>query len=211
MTAIKTENPAPRTLSLLVVTLALYLLIWQLLATRITLPVYFYGRLIEILALLLFIALAVTTPMKFEKMGIFSPRSATFRSLALGGGVSLVFVLVLVGLRLAGGEDLLFSWQIRGDISRGTYFLVAPFQEILAKSVMYYSFEMVFEEKHPHLTNLMSALVFGAFHVVYGIRMMCLAMALSLLTGWIFQKERSVWGPALAHFCMGFFPACFGF
>lgn len=199
------------TLTLLTVMLSVYLITWQLLARFFAFPVYYYGRLIELLALLLFIALAVLTPMKFEEMGIIPTRSVFFRSLALGGGVALAFVGMLLASRAATGERITFSWYVLGDISRVTYFLVAPFQEILAKSVMYYSFELVFEKRHPHLANAMSALTFGAFHVVYGIRMMLLAMALSLVTGWIFQRERSVWGCAVAHFACGFFPACFGY
>ncbi|MBQ8339549.1 MAG: CPBP family intramembrane metalloprotease [Clostridia bacterium] len=204
------RNVAARTLSLLVVTLATYLLLWQLLARYVTLPVYYYGRLIELLGLLLFVALAVVTPMKFEKMGICTPPGVLLRSLAWGMGLGLSFVCALAGYTALRYGEVRFSLTLWGDISRTTYFLVAPFQEILAKSVMYYSFELVLEERHPHLANLMTALTFGAFHVVYGIRMMLLAMALSLVTGWVFQRERSVWGCAVAHFACGFFPACFG-
>jgi membrane protease YdiL (CAAX protease family) len=83
--------------------------------------------------------------------------------------------------------------------------LVAPLQEVLAKSVMYYSFELCFERRHPHLVNAMAALTFGLFHVVYGAQMMLVSMALSLITGWIFQKYRCVWGCAAAHFAVGLF------
>jgi hypothetical protein len=55
------------------------------------------------------------------------------------------------------------------------------------------------------------ALVFGIFHVVYGIRMMLLAMLLTVLTGWMFRLARCVWGCAIVHFVLGFFPGCFGF
>ena len=89
------QNVAARTLSLLVVTLSLYLLLWQLLAQHRTLPTYYYGRLIELLGLGLFIALALFTPMRFEKMGIITPRRTLFRSLALGGGGALLFLLLL--------------------------------------------------------------------------------------------------------------------
>ena len=205
------ERSGVLTLTFLTVTLSVYLITWQGLTRFFDFPVYYYGRLIELLALLLFAALALFTPMKFEEMGILVPRSVLFRSLALGGGVGLLFVGGLVAARAAFGTEIAFSWHIAGDISRATYFLVAPFQEVLAKGVMYYSFELVFEKRHPQLANLMSALTFGAFHVVYGIRMMLLAMALSLVTGWIFQRERAVWGCAVAHFACGFFPACFGF
>ncbi len=205
------ERSGVLTLTLLTVTLSLYLITWQLLKSFFDLPVYYYGRLIELLALLLFAALAVFTPMKFEEMGIIVPRGTLLRSLALGGGVGLLFVGGLAAARAALGAQIAFSWRIAGDISRTTYFLVAPFQEVLAKSVMYYSFELVFEQRHPQLANLLSALTFGAFHVVYGIRMMLLAIALSLVTGWIFQRERAVWGCAVAHFACGFFPSCFGF
>ena len=197
-------------LTLLVVTLAIYLILWQLIDTFFFFPVYYYGRLIELLATLLFAALAILTPMRFEQMGIVTSRGVLFRSLAWGGLVSLGAVGVLALLGHFQGQSPLFSWHVAGDISRATYFLVAPFQEILAKSVMLYSLELCFGGKHPHCANLLAALVFGAFHVVYGIELMLAAMLLSFFTGLLFLRERCVWGCALAHFSLGFFPLCFG-
>ena len=205
------DKVALKTLSFLLCTIGCYLLLWQLLSRGLDLPVYYYGRLIECLGLLLFIALAIATPMRFEEMGIVTGKRTLFCSLALGGGVALTVFASLAALAALRGTDPLFSWYVRGDISHVTYFLVAPLQEILAKSVMYYGFELCFGREHHHLVNLMSALTFAIFHVAYGIEMMVPAMALTLLTGWIFHRYRSVWGCALAHFAFGFFPVCFGF
>ena len=205
------RSHAAKTLSFLVVTLALYLLLWQLLTRYFDLPVYYYARLIELLAIGLFVALAVHTPMRFSEMGIVVPRAVLARSLAAGGAIALLVFAVLALFRARLGVLPLFAWHLSGDISRVTYILVAPLQEILAKSVMLYSFELCFEGKHPQLANLMSGLTFAAFHVVYGFPMMVLAMLLALFTGWLFLHVRCVWGCALAHFALGFFPACFGF
>ena len=205
------ERAAVKTLSFLVITIGIYLLLWQTICTRVELPVYYYGRLIELLGIGLFIVLALHTPMRFEEMGIVTSRKTLFRSLALGGAVALfAFCALAAASKILCGFPS-FSWYVRGDISRVTYFLVAPLQEILAKSVMYYSFELCFGRDRPVLIVLMSAAVFGIFHVDYGIRMMLLAMALTLLTGWMFRRVRCVWGCALAHFALGFLPACFGF
>ena len=205
----ESERSAVRALSFLLVTLALYLFLWQVFSQRFDFPAYYYTRLIEFLALCLFVSLLFFTPMRFSKMGIVVPRAVLFRSLSLGGGVALLFV---AGFALVdafrGGFS--FAWHLAGDASRVTYFLVAPFQEILAKSVMLYSFELILDERHPRLANLLAATFFGAFHVVYGARMMLLSAGLSLLTGVIFHRERCVWGPALTHFALGFFPLCFG-
>jgi hypothetical protein len=206
----KEQSASVKALSLLVVTLALYLLLWQILTLHFSFPVYYYGRLIELLATLLFAALAILTPMRFEEMGIVTSRQTLFRSLAIGGVVALATVAICALLSLQKGATPLFSWHIRGDISRITYFAVAPFQEILGKSVLLCTLESCFDGKHPHLANLLAALVFGAFHVVYGLRMMLLAMALSFVTGLLFLRHRSVWGCAVAHFSLGFFPVCFG-
>jgi hydrogenase/urease accessory protein HupE len=129
----------------------------------------------------------------------------------MGSTVALIAIAFFAAAGWLRSITPLFSWHVTGDISRLTYFLVAPLQEILAKSVMYYSFELCFGRDRPVLIVLMSAAVFGIFHVVYGIRMMLLAMALTLLTGWMFRRVRCVWGCALAHFALGFLPACFGF
>ena len=200
-----------RTLLFLVIMLATYLLLWQLLTAFFDFPVYYYGRLIEVLSLCLFAALALTTDMDFEKMGVIVPRKTLFCSLALGLLLALGFVAALALTRVLADDKLEFFWHIRGDIARATYILVAPFQEVLGKSVMLYSFERVLGEEHRGGANLLCALAFGAFHVVYGIKMMLMAMALSLVTGLLFQKYRCVWGCAVTHFACGFFPLCFGF
>lgn len=205
------DRTATRTFSFLLITLAVYFLLWQAISQRYTLPDYYYARLIELLAILLFVALALFTPMRFCEMGILVPRTLLLRSLALGGALSLFLIAVLAGIAALRGQTPLFSLSVRGDISRVTYILVAPLQEVLSKSVMYYSFERCFGFEHPHRTNALCALTFGIFHVVYGLRMMLLAMLLSLLTGWVFRKYRCVWGCAVAHFALGFFPTCFGF
>ena len=204
------ERTAVKALLFLTATLALYLLIWQLSVQFFALPVYYYARLIELLAIGLFILLAVHTPMRFSEMGIVVPARTLVRSLALGTAVSAMSLGALALVAYLRGT-LLLGWRMAGDVSRYTYFLVAPLQEILAKSVMLYSFEMIFDNKHPRLATLMSALSFAAFHVVYGIRMMLLSMVLCVITGWMFHRERCVWGCAIVHFSLGFFSVCLGF
>ena len=205
------QKTAIRTFSLLLVTLTVYYLCWQLLSQALTLPVYYYARLIEFLGILLFIALALCIPMRFEEMGILVPRGVLFRSLLLSGGVSVAVI---------GVSALLLTWQtgkplaalyVKGNVSRLTYFLVAPLQELLAKGVMYYAFELTLEKRHPHVANALSALTFALFHVMYGPAMMLLSAALCLGTGLLFQKHRCVWGCALAHLSIGLFYDCFAF
>ena len=208
------ERKAVASLGLLSAVLALYLFFWKLSETFFPLPIHFYARLIEVLALALFATLAVFAPMSFSEMGILVPRRTLFRSLLLGGMLSLVFVGILIQARLLRGGvpgQSFFSLALSGDIARCTYFLVAPMQEVLAKSALLYAFELIFGRRHPRVAVVASALSFGAFHVVYGFRMMILAALLSLVTGWLFHRERCVWGCALLHFTCGFFPACFGF
>ena len=205
------KSVAVRTFSFLLITMAVYFLLWQTLSLYFDLPVYYYGRLIELLAILLFALLALTIPLRFEDMGILVPKGLLLRSLAVGGGIALLFVILLYTVATVFGETPRFTLAVRGDISRVTYILVAPLQEVLSKSVMYYSFELCLDKSHPHLTNMLCALTFAVFHVVYGLQMMLLAMALSLITGWIFHRLRCVWGCAVIHFALGFFPRCFGF
>ena len=199
-----------RTFTLLLITVLAYLLIWQGVSRRADLPVYYYGRLIELLGIFLFMALALTTPMRFADMGILTDRRTLLRSLALGGAVALLAVGGSALVALFRHAEPLFSWHVRGDISRLTYFLVAPLQEVLSKSVMYYCFERCLGRAHPWRVNLLCAVGFGIFHVVYGLRMMLLAMLLTLVTGAMFRRVRCVWGCAVAHFAFGFFPLCFG-
>ena len=210
MSYLEQTTHSTKILSYLFVLLASYLLCWQLLDRQIALPTYFYGRLIELLGMLTFIVLALTVPLRFEKMGIVSSSATLAGSLAVGSLLSACFLAALIVFRLLVGFPLTFSWHIRGDISRLTYFLVAPFQEILSKSVLLYGLEIALKNR-PRTANLLAALTFSALHVVYGFGMMLAALALSLITGAMFQRHRSVWGPALLHFICGFFPSCLGF
>ena len=207
-----TENTTltARIFSYLFALLTVYLLLWQAIEAHLTLPTYLYGRLIEVLGLLTFIVLALTAPLRFEEMGIVTSPACTLTSLGIAAALSAAFLAALAVGRLLTGAPLTFSWHIRGDISRFTYFMVAPLQEILAKSVLLYGLELALP-RHPRAANLLAALTFAALHVVYGIGMMAAALALSLITGILFQKKRSVWGPALLHFVCGFFPLCLGF
>ena len=205
------KKHAVYTLSLFLVTLAVYFPLCALLRAGGDPPVYYYGRLIELLSILLFAALAVATPMKFADMGIVVPRGLLLRSLSAGVGIALAFAALLAAAAAFFGHAPLFSFAVRGDISRATYILVAPLQEVLGKSAMYYSFELCFDRAHPHLANGLCAVTFALFHAVYGPRMMLLAALLSLVTGWLFQKYRCVWGCAAVHFALGFLPPCFGF
>ena len=205
----KTEH-GTKILSYLFILLSSYLLLWQLIDKGCTLPTYFYGRLIELLGTLTFILLALTVPLRFDKMGILPPPATLMDSLTASSLLSTCFLAALIAYRLLAGLPLSFSWHVMGDIPRLTYFLVAPFQEILSKSVLLYGLEIALENR-PRTANLLAALTFAALHVVYGIGMMLAALALSLITGAMFQKHRSVWGPALLHFICGFFPACLGF
>ena len=207
---LKKSKYAPKIFSYLFVLLSFYLLLWQFLIRHIALPTYFYGRLIEVLGVSVFILLALTVPLRFEKMGIVCTPDCISDSLSLGALLSAFFLGTLLLYRLLSGLPPTFSWHIRGDISRLTYFLVAPFQEILSKSVLLYAFEIALDDR-PRTANLLAALTFAALHVAYGIAMMLAAFALSLITGAMFQKKRSVWGPALLHFICGFFPTCLGF
>ncbi len=205
------KTVAVRTFSFLLVTLALYFLIWQFLQSRVALPVYYYARLIELLSVGLFAALALFTPMRFDRMGIVVPRALLARSLAMGTAVAATALCLFGAVAALRGQQPLFSLAVRGDISHWTYFLVAPLQEVLSKSVLYYSLERSLGEEHPIAVCALSAAVFGIFHVVYGFRMMLLAMVLCFFTGVMFRRCRCVWGCAVAHFACGFFPIYFGF
>ena len=141
------ERKAVASLGLLSAVLALYLFFWKLSETFFPLPIHFYARLIEVLALALFATLAVFAPMSFSEMGILVPRRTLFRSLLLGGMLSLVFVGILIQARLLLGGvpgQPFFSMALSGDIARCTYFLVAPMQEVLAKSALLYACELIF-------------------------------------------------------------------
>ena len=83
-------------------------------------------------------------------------------------------------------------------------------QEIYIKLVVQDNFSEAFDRKHPHMTVWVTAFFFFIIHFQYPLYYMTGAMVLCMITGYLFEKYPSIWGPVLIHFVIGFLPRCLG-
>ena len=56
----------------------------------------------------------------------------------------------------------------------------------------------------------MTALFFFVLHMGYDLPMMIGAAAMCVITGYVYEKTRSIWGSSLLHFVVGFVPKMIG-
>ena len=56
----------------------------------------------------------------------------------------------------------------------------------------------------------MTALFFFVLHMGYELPMMFGAAVLCVVTGYLYEKNKSVWGSILIHFVIGFVPKIIG-
>ncbi|MCL2003941.1 MAG: CPBP family glutamic-type intramembrane protease [Oscillospiraceae bacterium] len=77
-------------------------------------------------------------------------------------------------------------------------------QEVLARCMMQNSLRYVFGGKYQSaLSILVSSLIFGSMHIMYGINYMVAASLLLCLLGVLYEKTRNLWGVTLVHYTVG--------
>jgi membrane protease YdiL (CAAX protease family) len=102
-----------------------------------------------------------------------------------------------------------FEWKF-SDHSQFTYIIVAPFQEFFSKGFLLVSLMRIYGKDARILPISVSSLMFASMHVNYGIGMMAFAFILNFSTGWLFLRDKTLWGCAIIHFCLGYFSTSFG-
>ncbi|MDR0990342.1 MAG: PAS domain S-box protein [Propionibacteriaceae bacterium] len=199
---------------------AAYLIIWQLLAAFMVVPNWLMARVMELLAIGLAVFTLTKTSMTFTDVGLKAPPGRLRGTLLRGVSIGLGVIAVLAAARIvidtvdpaltSGLPFFSFYWN---EIWQITYFVVAPLQEFLAKGIVLVALLRIYatETRELHFLPIMvSSLVFAALHANYGIGMMAGAFSLCFATGWLYLKDRNIWGCAIIHFCLGFFATCFG-
>lgn len=154
---------------------------------------------VEIIAVLMMFFVLKFTSIRFSDFGVTKKgvRGALLRgaalSVALGG---TFFGLACLRAKGVPSFDLAFL--------RPVYILTAVLQEFLARGVFINCLLKIFVGKRgPAHAVAVSALMFAALHLYYGFTFMCLAGAMSLILGFVYLRDRNIWGASLIHFVLG--------
>ena len=197
--------------------LTLFLFVWRVLYDMIPgISPSVFTLIIEGFGLIGMLIILKTTSLRLDaELRLTNPwrQMRPFVWISAAGVLSLALLKAL-GLRLGFGP---FSpGQPFWDVSLLTLGAVLPFrallQEILARCMMQNSLRHVFSGTYKSaLSILVSSLIFGAMHVMYGINYMVAASLLLCLLGVLYEKTRNLWGVALVHYVAGMCFAVLGF
>jgi membrane protease YdiL (CAAX protease family) len=199
--------------------IVLFLFIWQILGAFMEVPNWLMARVMELLTLSLAVFALTQTSMTLKDIGLIAPPRQIRVTLIRGATIGATIIVLFAVIRLILNQSMpaitasvpFFDWHL-DEAAQQTYFFVAPFQELLAKGIVLTGLLRIFYDAKNMLPIVFgSSMLFAAMHVNYGISMMMVAFALCFATGWLYLKDRNIWGCAIVHFCLGFFVTCFGF
>ena len=138
------------------------------------------------------------------------------KSLLYGAGIAVIVALVLLGCRFylntknpANAEVPWFGLYLNMNL-RWFYPLNMPFQELFIHSFVQDNVARAFDRKNRHLIIFLQAIFFFILHLQYPIYYSLGACTLCLITGYLYDKYPTIWGPFLIHFAVGFLPRSFG-
>ena len=100
----------------------------------------------------------------------------------------------------------LYLWEH----TRWFYPVSAILQEFFVKGITEDNITASSDKYNKHFSVWMTALFFFVLHMGYDLPMMFGAAALCVITGYIYEKTRSIWGSVLLHFVVGFVPKMVG-
>lgn len=93
---------------------------------------------------------------------------------------------------------------------RRYYVLFVLVQESLAKGVLQYGTEKMLPEDKWYIALPVCALIFAMLHIYHSLYYVLGAVAIALVTGVLYHRQKNVWSSFTLHFLLAFLPRCFG-
>ena len=177
----------------------------------------FYGsKALMVTAVVLTAIFLSFAPLKIN-LKAFKPSKEVFtKQMKPSVLISVIVLLLFIGFRFymqskdpSIAEIPYFGLYLNMN-TRWFYPVSIILQEIYIKLVIQDNFSEAFDRKHMHMTVWVTAFFFFIIHFQYPVYYMTGAMVLCMITGYLFEKYPSIWGPILIHFVIGFLPRCLG-
>lgn len=83
-------------------------------------------------------------------------------------------------------------------------------QELLIKAVVQHNIGTMNEKISKHFTVWVTSLFFGILHMAFPMYFLLGAVFLCALTGYMYERDKNIWGTVLIHFVVGFMPRALG-
>lgn len=176
-----------------------------------------FSRIIEVVMSVFALFFAFKTTFVQPWLGLKVEKADAKRTIiscvTLTVGIIVIFVvtrLILQSFSSSVAEKPFFGFYF--DIKhRRYYFISVLIQEVLAKGVLQYGIEKTLPEDKWFIALPVSALVFGMLHIYHSLYYILGAIAIALVSGVFYHRQKNVWSSYVLHFLLAFLPRCFGF
>ena len=177
---------------------------------------YILTRMMEGYFVILTVIFAVFTRFKIHFECLNPGKERVKKDLLISGIISVGLIIGLIVVRMVqnvfvpGYAEKPWFGLYLGTYMRWFYPVSAVLQEIFVKGVVEDNITASCKKYNKHFTVWMTALFFFVIHMGYELPMMFGAAILCALTGYLYEKNKSVWGSILIHFVIGFVPKIVG-
>lgn len=179
-------------------------------------PKGYTSRMVELIGALLIVIFLKFTPLKLIRTGLVAPAEKVKKTIIRCGliclGILTIMVLARIVLQRTNEEMANRPWfGLYLNVSmRWLYPVTVIVQEFFAKAFMQENMKRFLGSQNPFPAIVASSMLFVTLHLGYPLYYMICAGILCFVTGCIYEKDRSIWGCAMIHFCMGFLPRAIG-
>lgn len=222
MTIKKRLTPALSTLLFLLIAVACQVVAIKIFPHVVGAPLiednaYILTRIMEFYLIILTVIFAIFTKLKIH-YECFKPGKERLKKDLIFSVI--VCVVLIAGLCVVRVVQNFFIPEIAarpwfGGLYLGTYMrwfypISAVLQELFVKGVVEDNITDSCKKYNKHFTVWMTGLFFFVLHMGYDLPMMFGAGILCVATGYLYEKNKSVWGSILIHFVIGFMPKIIG-
>ena len=164
-----------------------------------------------------FVLLIWKTPMTFSLNALKTGEKKKFRREMLEAAViSLILIAGMIVWRLIlNGKDpeaagRPFFGLYLGIHGRWFYPISAVLQELFIKGLIQENFCSLSPDENRHFTVAVNGIFFAILHMNYPLYYLIGAGLLCIGTGYLYERDRNIWGSSLIHFVIGFMPRALG-
>ncbi|MCR5476300.1 MAG: CPBP family intramembrane metalloprotease [Lachnospiraceae bacterium] len=179
-------------------------------------PTQYLSRLCEVLSCIMLVIFLKFTSFTVADMGLRSKHLKKDMKEAAIVGVALLLFMILLKLLFIklgsghfAGESAFWDYDDRPAYLI-EYLFIALFQEFLARCCMQENLHRILDsyKSGKVIAILVSSLIFGVFHLHYGLFYMIGAAVLMGSLGIIYNHQRSIWGTYVVHYIFGIAGQC---
>ena len=125
--------------------------------------------------------------------------------LLIGGTGAFISIMIRIYLIKSGHKEFSFNLSTRSFILCSAYMVSCFLQDTLSRGFFQSYFVAVFRKNRWNrpISILLTSLIFAQFHYVYGFNLVIGSFIYCFITGFIYEKTRSVVGITIIHFLTG--------